>query len=95
MAYPEQLKQRAIELYQGCSATQTLKDLEKEFPEREIPTDRTIRRWRNKKLLKEHLDHMSSMAALLINSFEEVYQNPNRGNEETGDLRSQGCADHK
>lgn len=47
MAFPEQIKQRAIELSRGRSAREVLRLLDREFPdELSLPDERTIRRWR-------------------------------------------------
>ena len=81
MWFPEQIIKRALELYQGCSATQALKGLKDEFPKQDMPTDRTIRRWHNKKLLKEHLEQMAGIAESLIKGFGEVRQRPKRGDQ--------------
>ncbi|MFC1955177.1 helix-turn-helix domain-containing protein [Chloroflexota bacterium] len=81
MAFPEKIKQRAIELYQDCSAAQALKALEEEFPEQAMPYERSIRRWRNNELLREHLRQMARIAALLINGLDNVAVNIPRGNQ--------------
>lgn len=81
MAYPEKLKQKAIELYQGCSAAQALKALMKEFPEQDMPNEKEIRRWRNKKLLAEHYNGMAEMAVSLLSGFGEIYENTPRSDK--------------
>ncbi len=82
MAYPEKIKQRAIELYQDCSAAKALKALEKEFPDEDLPNERSVRRWRrrrNEKLLEEHFQQMKGIAKPLLTGLEEVTENPIRG----------------
>ena len=81
MGFTEQIKRRALELYQGCSAAQALTVLEKESPGQHVPTERTIRRWHNKELLEKHFEHMAGMAASLISGFGEVYKHTPRGNQ--------------
>ena len=49
MAYPDNIKQRAIELSESASAAWALKKLQKEFPETYMLNERTIRRWRKAK----------------------------------------------
>lgn len=46
MAFPEKVKQRALELYQGRSAAKAQKILEVEFPPQDVPNEKTIRRWK-------------------------------------------------
>jgi hypothetical protein len=46
MAYPEYLIQRVKELSPGWSAREILRVLNKEFPDDNLPNERTIRRWR-------------------------------------------------
>ncbi|MFC1951337.1 hypothetical protein ACFLXN_02900 [Chloroflexota bacterium] len=45
--YPEEIKQRALELNRDRSAGQAYKSLMREFPDVEVPDERTIRRWAN------------------------------------------------
>jgi hypothetical protein len=45
MAYPRYLIQRARELSPGRSAREILRVLNKEFPNDDLPNERTIRRW--------------------------------------------------
>lgn len=80
MAYPEKMRQRAIELYEGCSAAQVLKLLQKGFPEANSLDERTIRRWRNKKRLKEHSENITDIAASLLTGW-DVTKNTPRGNQ--------------
>ena len=74
------MRQRAIELYEGCSAAQVLKLLQKEFSEASSLDERTIRRWRNKKQLKEHFENMADIAASLLSGW-DVTKNTPRGDQ--------------
>jgi hypothetical protein len=47
MAFSEQMKQRVIELSPGRSSGEVLRVLNREFPEEDLPDERTIRRWRS------------------------------------------------
>jgi len=45
MTYPENLKQRAVQLSSGLSAGEVIKVLNREFKDADVPDERTIRRW--------------------------------------------------
>ncbi|MFC1992048.1 hypothetical protein ACFLVC_04950 [Chloroflexota bacterium] len=84
MGFPEHTKERAVELYQGRSATKALKLLKEEllqektpegnsrYTEQDMPDERSIRRWHNKKLLEEHFEQMAGVAVSLICGVGEV-----------------------
>ena len=79
--YPEEIKQRAIELYRDRSAGQVYEQLIKEFPDVEIPDERIIRRWVNdagdealnerrqvfiEELRQAHFAHLTDIANMLL-----------------------------
>jgi len=71
--YPEQLKQQAVKLCDGRSAGQVLKALQKEFPNEEMPTERTIRRWRNEKATAPMAEVSKTPPTNWIDDWEKQY----------------------
>ncbi len=71
MAYSEDLIQRAIELSPGRSAGEVLKALKREFPDDNLPDERTIRRWRRTSeshfvTTKEHQVQLADIVDMLL-----------------------------
>ena len=96
MLFSKEYKKRAVELSQECTAKEVSRKLSEEFPDKQPPDERTIRRWRREqreeqkekdlnhvdlKSKEEHRELLVDIVNLLLeNEVGKVFGIPSEGN---------------
>ncbi len=74
--FPDEIKQKAIELSKSRSAGQVLQSLErlKEFRDEDLPTERTINRWKKQVTLRTRETMLTEHSGELMITDDGIYR---------------------